>query len=124
MDSLSSCNSAHYPRLYASRTDSALSSQTSDTLSSRTSSFYSSGYSEDEWDDEGSASSGGSIGSNGGEEIMESYVRRLSEESRKKLIKRLESLKYNPNHRMHRIGSGCLAADSGEVRIFYIQSPS
>lgn len=51
---------------------------------------------------------------------MESYVRRLSEESRKKLIKRLESLKYNPNHRMHRIVPVCdrsdgIAADADKV---------
>lgn len=89
--------------------NSLSSYSTSDTLSSRAStcsSFYSSGYSDDEWDDD----------SGSGEEIME-YRRRLSEESRKRMIKKLDSLRYNPNHHMRRIvpvGDGS-TVDGGDL---------
>lgn len=82
------CNSASYN-----------SYGTSDTLSSRTStcSFYSSySYSDDEWDE---ASDSGSSG----DDIMGSYKRRLSEESRKRLMRKLNSVRYNPNHHMRRV---------------------
>lgn len=102
----STCNSATY--------NSLSSYSTSDTLSSRTStcsSFYSSGYSDNEWDDD----------SGSGDEIME-YRRRLSEESRKRMIKKLDSLRYNPNHHMRRIvpvgdGSTVDGCELLEVRI-------
>lgn len=106
MDSLkiispSTCHSATY---------SSLSSySTSDTLSSRTStcsSFYSSGYSDDDWDDD----------SGSGDEIQE-YRRRLSQECRKRMIKKLDSLRYNPNHHMRRIvpvGDGS-TVDGGDL---------
>ena len=83
-----------------------LSSQTSDTLSSCasvSSSFYSSsGFSDDEdWEVE-EEESGGS-----GEDLScsssESYRRRLSEESRKRLVRKLDSIRCNPNHYVRRI---------------------
>ena len=82
-----------------------LSSQTSDTLSSRTSvssSFYSSsGFSDtDDWeeDDEEGDSSGSGGGTNG-----EEYRRRLSEESRQRLMRKLDSVRFNPKHHVRRI---------------------
>ena len=73
-----------------------------DSLSSRTSgcSSYYSSFSDDEWED---VSGGSGSGSNGEEIIMESYQRRLSEESRKRLIRKLDSVRHNPNHHMRRI---------------------
>ena len=86
------CNSARY--LYTS---------TSDTLSSRTSAYstssYCSSFSDDDWDDR----SGSGSGSNGEDVIMDTYQRRLSEESRKRLMRKLDSVRYNPNHHMRRI---------------------
>ena len=114
-------NSTGYRYVSANGT---LSSQTSE--SSRTSissSFYSSGYSDDEWDmDFDGSGSGTSPGSNG-EEIMDSYRRRLSEESRKRLMRRLESMRY-PNHHTRRMVQvadrssidGGVPADPNEVR--------
>lgn len=106
MDSLkiinpSTCNSATY--------NSLSSYGTSDTLSSRTStcsSFYSSGYSDDDWDDD----------SGSGDEINE-YRHRLSQESRKRMIRKLDSLRYNPNHHMRRIVpvGDSSTVDGGEV---------
>ena len=91
-----------------------LSSQASDTLSSRasvSSSFYSSsGFSDDEdWeedvDGEAGETSGGSLGSNGEDcsSSTDSYRRRLSEESRKRLVRKLDSIRCNPNHYVRRI---------------------
>ena len=103
------CNSARY--LYTS---------TSDTLSSRTSAYstssYCSSFSDDDW-------SGSGSGSNGEDVIMDSYQRRLSEESRKRLMRKLDSVRYNPNHHMRRIVpvgdrssiDGSMPADALEV---------
>ena len=86
------CNSAHF--LYTS---------TSDSLSSRTSAYstgsFCSSFSEDEWDNR----SGSGSGSNGEDVIMDSYQHRLSQESRTRLIKKLDSVRYNPNHHMRRV---------------------
>lgn len=88
-----------------------LSSQASDTLSSRasvSSSFYSSsGFSDDEdWEEDvDGETSGGSLGSNGEDcsSSTDSYRRRLSEESRKRLVRKLDSIRCNPNHYVRRI---------------------
>ena len=107
-----------------------LSSQTSETLSSRTSvssSFYSSsGFSDGEdWELEEAESGGsGSPGSNGEDLISsESYRRRLSEESRRRLVRKLDSIRCNPNHYVRRIvpvsdgssGDGAVPTDPREV---------